>query len=113
MQIGEYIKLILEKKKITQQELVNRLNKINLNVNGGKFTRFYISNCLTGTRPVTPAMARLIELALKLPKYSIVKLVGLPTTASGQKELENIDTRCDMKARIWRNNKRNNNIVKI
>ena len=100
MQIGEYIKLILEKKKITQQELVNRLNKINLNVNGGKFTRFYISNFLTGTRPVTPAMARLIELALKLPKYSIVKLVGLPTTASGQKELENIDTRCDMKARI-------------
>lgn len=32
MQIGEYIKLILEKKNITQQELVNRLNKINLNV---------------------------------------------------------------------------------
>ena len=45
-------------------------------------------------------MARLIELALELPKYSIVKLVGLPTTASSQKELENIDARCDMKARI-------------
>ena len=100
MQIGEYIKLILEKKNITQQELVNRLNKINLNINGGKFTRFYISNCLAGTRTVTPATARLIELALELPKYSVVNLVGFPTTKSGQKELENIDARCDTKARI-------------
>ena len=35
-------------------------------------------------------MARRIEIALELPKYSLVELVGFPTTEFGKKELEEI-----------------------
>ena len=35
MQIGQYIKLILQKKNMTQQDLVNKLNELHFSAKGG------------------------------------------------------------------------------
>lgn len=90
MQIGQYIKLILQKKNMTQQDLVNKLNKLHFSAKGGIITKHNISNILNGAVPLHYTMARRIEIALELPKYSLVELVGLPTTEFGKKELEEI-----------------------
>ena len=90
MQIGQYIKLILQKKNMTQQDLVNKLNELNFSAKGGTITKHNISNILNGAVPLHYTMARRIEIALELPKYSLVELVGFPTTELGKKELEEI-----------------------
>lgn len=91
MQIGQYIKLILQKKNMTQQDLVNRLNELHLSAKGGTITKHNISNILNGNLLLNYTMARRIEIALELPKYSLVEIVGFPTTEFGKKELENIN----------------------
>ena len=90
MQIGQYIKLILQKKNMTQQDLVNKLNELHFSAKGGTISKNNISNILNGNLPLHYTMARRIEIALELPKYSLVELVGFPTTEFGKKELEEI-----------------------
>lgn len=90
MQIGQYIKLILQKKNMTQQDLVNKLNELHFSAKGGTITKHNISNILNGVVPLHYTMARRIEIALELPKYSLVEIVGFPTTELGKKELEEI-----------------------
>lgn len=80
MQIGTYIKLILQKKNMTQQQLADKLNLPKQN----------ISNMINGSKQVGPYSARKIEIALDLPKYSLVELIGFPTTDKGKKELEEL-----------------------
>ena len=91
MQIGQYIKLILQKKNMTQQDLVNKLNKLHFSAKGGTITKHNISNILNGNLSLHYTMARRIEIALELPKYSLVELVGFPTTELGKKELGGIN----------------------
>lgn len=95
MQIGQYIKLILQKKNMTQQDLVNKLNELHFSAKGGTITKHNISNILNRAVPLHYTMARRIEIALELPKYSLVELVGFPTTEFGKKELEEIGNGAD------------------
>ncbi len=81
MPIGTYIKLILKKKNISQQELANKTG----------LTKQKVSNLLNGITPISPAMARRIEIALNLPKYSLVEIVGFPETEIEKRKLEEID----------------------
>lgn len=90
MQIGQYIKLILQKKNMTQQDLVNKLNELHFSAKGGTISKNNISNILNGNLPLHYTMARRIEIALELPEYSLVEIVGFPTTEFGKKELEEI-----------------------
>lgn len=80
MQIGTYIKLILQKKNMTQQQLADKLQVPKQNV----------SNIINGSIQIGSVRARKIEIALDLPKYSLVELVGFPTTDKGKKELEEL-----------------------
>ena len=68
MQIGAYLKIILQKKNLTQQELANKTG----------LTKNKVSAIINGAVRLSPAMARRIEIALDLPKYSLVELVGFP-----------------------------------
>ena len=89
MQIGKYIKLILQKKNMTQQDLVNKLNELHLGEKG-EITRFKISAVLNQGIGLSPYLARKIEIALDLPKYSIVSKVGFPKGEREKKKLEEI-----------------------
>lgn len=88
MQIGTYIKLILEKKNMKQQDLVNRINELHL-ANGTMYKN-KISEMLNGQREITPVMARRFEIALDLPKYSLVELVSYPTNDRDKRRLEEL-----------------------
>ena len=91
MHIGTYIKLILIKKNMTQQALVDRLNKLGLTNNNEIVRKHTISDIVNGKLTISPFMARRLEIALDMPKYSIVNLIGLPKTEIGIKKLEEIE----------------------
>lgn len=91
MNIGTYIKLILTKKNMTQQDLVNRLNDLGLADNNEVVRKHTISDIVNGRLTISPFMARKIEIALDMPKYSIVNIIGLPKTKVGMKKLEELE----------------------
>lgn len=91
MHIGTYIKLILIKKNMTQQALVDRLNELGLTNNNEIVRKHTISDIVNGRLTISPFMARRLEIALDMPKYSIVNLIGLPKTEIGMKKLEGIE----------------------
>lgn len=91
MKIGEYIKLILNKKNMSQQDLVDKLNELGPNLKGGTFTKQYVSNRLNGINPITPQFARMVEIVLDLSKYELVNIVGYPETKYGIELLKSID----------------------
>jgi hypothetical protein len=74
---------------MTQQDLVNRLNELHLGENG-EITRFKMSAVLNQGTGLSPYFARKIEIALDLPKYSIVSKVGFPKGEREKKKLEGI-----------------------
>lgn len=80
MQIGTYIKLILQKKNMTQQQLADKLQVPKQNV----------SNIINGSIQIGSVRARKIEIALDLPKYSLVELVGFPTNDRDKRRLEEL-----------------------
>lgn len=90
MHIGTYIKLILIKKNMTQQALVDRLNELGLVKENATVRKHTISDIINGKIGMSPYMARRIEIALDVPKYSIVNIVGMPKTETGMKKLEGI-----------------------
>lgn len=91
MHIGTYIKLILIKKNMTQQDLVNRLNELGLADHNEIVRKHTISDIVNGKLTISPSMARKIEIALDVPKYSIVNIIGLPKTKESKKRLEEIE----------------------
>ena len=78
MHLGEYLKIILIKKGLSQQDLANLLNKqegMKVRQNGdATITRFQVSYWINGTQTISPLMARRIELALDLKENSLVDL---------------------------------------
>lgn len=91
MHIGTYLKLVLTKKNMTQQALVDKLNELGLTDNNEIVRKHTISDIVNGRLTISPFMARRLEIALDMPKYSIVNLIGLPRTETGMKKLEGIE----------------------
>ncbi len=81
MQIGTYIKLILQKKNMTQQELADRSG----------IPKTHISQIISGATAISSLRARKIEKALDLPKYELVELVGFPTNDRDKRRLEELE----------------------
>lgn len=73
---------------MTQRDLTNRINELHL-ANGTMYKN-KISEMLNGKMNITPVMARKIEIALNLPKYSLVELVGFPTNDRDKRRLEEL-----------------------
>lgn len=91
MQINEYLKMIMQKKKIKQCEILLEMNKRHMGENGVDINKQHISNILNGSRKLSPYMARKFEIVLDLEKYSLVKLVGFPKGEKGMKTLSELD----------------------
>lgn len=73
--LGNYIRIILEKKGLKQQDIVNRVNELGLMQNGGVFTRQDLSNFLNGIKPISERNCERIEIALELPKGSLKRFI--------------------------------------
>ena len=77
--VGEYVKKILKARNMTQIDLVKEINRRHLGYNGNDVKKTKINNFLNGTWHKNYPMARRCEIALDLPKYSLIKMIGEPT----------------------------------
>lgn len=72
---GDYIRIILDKKGLKQQDLVNRVNESGM-MGDAIFTRQKLSNILNGIIPLSQNHASKIEIALDIPKGSLKQFVN-------------------------------------
>ena len=71
-----YVKMILKKKNMTQVDLINRMKELKL-ADDKTLAKQKLNNAINIRMGYT--WARRIEIALDLPQYSLVKMVGTPT----------------------------------
>ena len=85
--VGEYIKNILKQRNMTQVDLVREINRLHL-YKTNEIQRQKLNNFLNGIGGNNFLMARRCEIALNLPKYSLIKIMGEPTKAEWKKIME-------------------------
>lgn len=88
--VRQYILLLLEKKKMTQRELVNRINDIEVEHKERKIHFQNLSEYLRDGLPFRPKLLIKIELALDLPYGTLVNMVAPPLSKDGKEELERL-----------------------
>lgn len=90
MNIGEYLRLILIKKNITQTGLRESLNEQQFSLKGGKYDVADINNMLSGKRNISLVDARRIEIALDLPFHSLVDVAVRDNSPKKNEQLNNL-----------------------
>ena len=88
LNVNDYIKLILQKKKWTNVKLCQELNKIEEKLGESRTSKQNITNYLNGAWSFRPKILAKYEVALGLPLYTLINMVELPTSKEGKKELE-------------------------
>ena len=73
---GTYVKVLLKKRNMTQMDLLNKMKKLKL-AKEETLSKQHLNNSLNIQMGYT--WARRIEIALELPEYSLIKMVGNPT----------------------------------
>lgn len=81
----------MQKRNMKNKDLLKAINRINEKRNETIITRQYMCNVINGIRPLSACMARKIEIALDIEKYSIVSMIGFPAGEKGMKKLLAID----------------------
>lgn len=69
---SEYIRIVLRRKGMNQQDLVDKLNENRQGSGRGIITKQRVSNLLNGISVLTPSLAREIEIALELEENTLV-----------------------------------------
>lgn len=88
IQKGEYLRAILQKKKITQVELVNKINESSLtNIKAQN-----INNILNGSRGLGVKVARIIEIVLKL-NDGVLTTVVVASDSERKKIIDEVNTK--------------------
>lgn len=88
IQKGEYLRAILQKKKITQVELVNKINESGLtNIKAQN-----INNILNGSRGLGVKVARIIEIVLKL-NDGVLTTVVVVSDSERKKIIDEVNTK--------------------
>ena len=94
LDVNEYIKMLLKKKKWTLQRFADEINKVKQKVGITSITTPQnISNFLKqvdNQHVLRPKMLCLWERALDLPQGQLVNMVAPVTSKEGQKELKKI-----------------------
>ena len=94
LNVNEYIKLILKKKKWTHKQFANAINEIKRKVDlDGKITPQNISNFLNQTDDkhiLRPKQLCIWEKALGLNQGTLMSMVAPPSTKEAKKELNEI-----------------------
>lgn len=88
--VSDYIKLILKKKKWTNTKLCQELNKIEAQLGDSRTSPQNITNYLNGLYDIRPKWLVKVEKALNLQPGLLISMVAPPSSKEGQKELEEI-----------------------
>ena len=91
MNLGEYLRLILIKKNITQVSLRDRLNEQEFSLRGGNYDVADINNMISGKRNISLVDARRIEMALDLPLHSFVDLAVRDNSVRKNEQLKDLE----------------------
>lgn len=73
---GTYVKILLKKRNMTQVQLLNKMKKLKL-AEDKTLAPQKLNNAIN--IKMGYVWARRIEIALELPEYSLIKMVGNPT----------------------------------
>lgn len=88
--VATYIKLILQKKKWTNQKLCDELNKIEEKLGDSRTSKQNVSNYLNGQWSFRPKILAKYEVALGLTEGTLINMVAPPLTKESQNELKEI-----------------------
>lgn len=88
--VSDYIKLILKKKKWTNTKLCQELNKIEAQLGDSRTSPQNITNYLNGLYDIRPKWLVKVEKALNLQPGLLISMVAPPSSKEGQKELKEI-----------------------
>lgn len=88
LNVNDYIKLLLKKKKWTNVRLCQELNKIEKRIGDSRTTKQNITNYLNGYWNFRPKILVKYELALGLELGTLIDMVAPPSSKEGKKELK-------------------------
>jgi len=86
MGVGEYVDLILKKKKITRTEFTKRINEVEKLLGDSRTTVTNITNYLNGYHSIGRKAAARWEVALDLEEGTLLRMVSEPLSLEGSKE---------------------------
>jgi hypothetical protein len=85
--VSDYIKLVLEKKRWNKTKLCSEINKIEARLGEKRTTNQNITNYLNGMWAFRPKILAKWEIALELPMGTLMNMVASPITKEGKEEL--------------------------
>lgn len=88
MNVAEFIKVLLKKKKWTNMKLCRELNKIEEKLGEQRTTKQNITNYLNGYWEFRPKVLVKYEKALRLPQGTLINMVSPPTSIEARRELK-------------------------
>ena len=88
LNVSDYIKITLKKKKWTNVMLCRKLNEIEEKIGDSRTTRQNRTNYLNGYWAFRPKILVKYEKALDLPEGTLVNMVTPPLTKESKKELK-------------------------
>lgn len=88
--VSDYIKLILKKKKWSNNKFCQELNKIESKIGHSRTTPQNITNYLNGYHSIRPKWLAKVEVALDLEQGTLINMVAQPNSNEGKKELKEI-----------------------
>lgn len=88
MNVTDYIKIILKKKKWTNVEFCRKLNELEAKLGENRTSPQNISNVLNGQWAIRNKMLAKWEIVLGLMEGTLVSMVREPISKEGKKELE-------------------------
>ena len=88
--VNDYIKLLLKKKKWSNKQLCEELNKIEAKLGDSRTTPQNITNYLNGQHNIRPKWLAKVEVALNLPQNTLISMVNAPATKEAKKELNEL-----------------------
>lgn len=89
--VNDIIRKQLKKRKMSQQDLVDRINR--LGISEGKVSIQNVNNMLNNPNEIRPVLVKKIEIALNMPKDSLMALLPEYTYSTMQERVDRIERR--------------------
>lgn len=88
--VSDYIKIVLKKKKMSNIELTKKINEIETKLGNKRTSPQNITNYLNGFNTITKKWLIKVEYALDLPLGTLLNMVLEPTSRESKKEIEDL-----------------------
>ena len=91
--VSDYIKIVLKKKKMSNIELTKKINEIETKLGNKRTSPQNITNYLNGFNTITKKWLVKVECALDLPLGTLLNMVIEPSSRESKKEIDELITK--------------------